>query len=142
METTDDNTSILNIFRIVAPAFKAIEDDTVSQWIQLTKPFVNRKLFGKLYEQALALLTAHRMQLANCGEEAESSESGGGLQLSASDTLRVSSYSEGETSISFSNSVAATETNADLSLTSYGVQYLALQRMVVIPIRCSGEVRI
>lgn len=126
-----------NVFRIIAPEFKAVDDDTVLQWIDLTTPMVSRKLFGNLYEQAVALLSAHRMKISGCGEDQTAGE--GVLQLGIGDTLRVSSYSEGETSVSFNNSAVSTLSDSDLMLTAYGVQYLSMRRMVIMPIRCSGE---
>ena len=60
-----DVTPIITIFKIVASEFKDIPDNTVGSWIKLTSPLVSKKRFGNLYEQALALLTAHRMKMAN-----------------------------------------------------------------------------
>lgn len=134
-------SSTLNVFRLVASEFDGVDDDTVCLWFDLTAPLVSRKLFGKLYDQAVALLTAHRMKLSGKYED-ETDGSGEGLQIgSIADTMRVSSYSEGSTSVSFNNSVSTLEKDADLALTTYGTQYLSLRRLVIIPIRCSGEVR-
>lgn len=134
-------SSTLNVFRLVASEFDGVDSDTVCQWLDLTAPLISRKLFGKLYDQALALLAAHRMKLS--GKYEDETEGGGeGLQIgSIADTMRVSSYSEGSTSVSFNNSVSTLEKDADLALTTYGTQYLSLRRLVIIPIRCSGEVR-
>ncbi len=128
---------ILDVFRLVAAEFASVEDTTVLQWIDLTTPMVSRKQFGPLYVQAMALLAAHRMKMAGCGECQSAGE--GGLQLGIGDALRVSSYSEGETSVSFNNSASSTLLDADLTLTSYGMQYLSLRRLAIMPIRCSGE---
>ena len=134
-------SSALNVFRLVASEFDGVDDETVCLWFDLTAPLVSRKLFGKLYDQAVALLAAHRMKLSGKYEDV-SGEGGEGMQIgSIADTLRVSSYSEGSTSVSFNNSVSTLEKDADLALTIYGTQYLSLRRQVIIPIRCSGEVR-
>lgn len=134
-------SSTLNVFRLVASEFDGVDSDTVCLWFDLTAPLISRKLFGKLYDQALALLTAHRMKLSGKYEDA-AEEGGEGMQIgSIADTLRVASYSEGSTSVSFNNSVSTLEKDADLALTTYGTQYLSLRRLVIIPIRCSGEVR-
>ena len=90
-------------------------------------------MFGKLYEQALALLTAHRLKMSGYGDS----------QLgTVGDSLRVGSYSEGETSIGFT---VSQQTNlladAELALTPYGLQFLSLRRLVIIPIRSAGETR-
>lgn len=127
----------LEIFRLIAVEFSAVGDETVRQWLKLTAPLVSRRQFGKLYEQAVALLAAHRMKVS--GAEGVQEAGGGGMQLGIGETLRISSYSEGSTSVSFNNAASGLSTDSDLSLTSYGVQYLALRRMCVIPIKCSGE---
>ena len=131
--------SILKIFRILAGEFASVEDAAILQWMDLTRPMVSRKLFGNLYEQAVVLLTAHRMKIAGYGEEESDGENG--LQLSVGDTLRVSSYSEGETSISFNSAASSTLPDSELTLTAYGMQYLSIRRMVIMPVRCSGEGR-
>lgn len=133
-------TPILDVFRLVASEFSGVDDETVCLWLDLTKPLVSQKLFGKLYSQAVALLTAHRMKLSGKYEDASAEE--GGMQIgSIADTLRVSSYSEGSASVSFNNGVSLMEEDADLALTIYGTQYRTLKRQVIIPIRCSGEAR-
>ena len=48
--------------------------------------------------------------------------------------------SEGGSSISFgANQSSNLATDAELGLTAYGVQFLQLRRMVIVPIHCSGE---
>ena len=54
----------LEIFRMVAQEFEEIKDDEVRKWIELGKPIVSEKRFGKMYNQALALLAAHRLKMA------------------------------------------------------------------------------
>lgn len=123
----------LQIVRLVATEFEDLSDETVEMWIDLTKPLISKKVFGKLYEQALALLTAHRLKMSGYGDS----------QLgTVGDSLRVGSYSEGETSIGFT---VSQQTNlladAELALTPYGLQFLSLRRLVIIPIRSAGETR-
>lgn len=121
----------LQIFRLVATEFKDLSDETVEGWVALTEPLISRKVFGKLYEQAIALLTAHRLKMAGYGDTTLGT---------VGDTLRVGSYTEGETSISYTVSQATNLlVDADLTLTPYGLQYLALRRLVIIPIRSAGE---
>lgn len=131
--------SALEVFKLMAAEFAAVPDETVASWLTLTAPLVSKKRFGKLYEQALALLTAHRMKLSGAFDAA--SEEGGASIGSLADTLRVASYSEGSTSVSFTNSVSLADNDAELTLTGYGTQYLTLRNMVVMPITSSGEVR-
>ena len=53
----------------------------------------------------------------------------------------VGSVSEGGSSISYgANQSSNLATDAELGLTVYGVQYLQLRRMVIVPIHCSGEI--
>lgn len=121
----------LQIFRMVATEFNELAEETVNGWIELTKPMVSKKRFGKLYEQALALLTAHRLKMAGYGDNALGT---------VGDALKVSSYSEGETSVSFSvNQATNLQADAELALTPYGLEYLSLRRLVIISIRSAGE---
>ena len=122
----------LQIFRLVANEFADVTDETVNQWIELTEPLISKKRFGKLYEQALALLTAHRLKLAGFGDTTLGT---------IGDSLRVGSYSEGETSVSFTVSQSTNLlADAELALTAYGLSYLTLRRLVIIPIRSAGEI--
>ena len=82
----------LEIFRLVATEFSSMKDDKVAQWLELTSPLISKRVFGKLYDQALALLTAHRLKMAGYGDNSYGT---------VGDTLRIGSYSEGETSIGF-----------------------------------------
>lgn len=139
MATKPDFTSALKAFRLVASEFAGVDNKTVKSWMELTAPLVSRKKFKNLYDQSLALLTAHRMKLSGAYEAA--SEEGGSSIGSIADSLRVASYSEGSTSISFNNSVSALTNDAELALTVYGTQYLTLRRMVIMPITSAGEAR-
>ena len=121
----------IEIFRLVATEFSSMEDTTVSQWLELTSPLISKRVFGKLYEEALALLTAHRLKMAGYGVSSYGT---------VGDTLRIGSYSEGETSIGFTvNQATNLLVDAELTLTPYGLEYLSLRRLVVIPIRSAGE---
>ena len=122
----------LEIFRMVAPEFAQVQDATVLNWIELAVPMISAKRFGKLYQQALALLTAHKMKLSGLGDTSTGS---------VDDGLRVSSYSEGGVSISYSTSgQSAMQVDGELALTVYGLQYLELRRKVIIPIISAGEI--
>ena len=135
-----DYAPILKIFRIVATEFNALTDDVVTAWIELTAPLVSKRRFMNLWTQALALLTAHRMKMANAGV----AEGGDPLQdvsgIGVGNLMRVANYSEGEVSLGFNTNVLQyTETNAELALTPYGIQYLSLRRMRIVPIVSAGE---
>lgn len=121
----------VRIFRLVATEFESLSDDTVKAWMELTSPIISKRIFGRLYDQALALLTAHRLKMAGYGDSSYGT---------VGDTLRIGSYSEGETSIGFTvNQGTNLLVDAELALTPYGLEYLSLRRLVVIPIRSSGE---
>lgn len=126
-----DMLDVYAVFRIVADEFADCEESVVRQWITLTAPFISKKVFGKTYEQALALLTAHRMKMAGYGNATLGT---------VDDAMRVASYTEGQTSISFStNQTTNLLSDGWLALTPYGLQYLAIRNMTVIPIRSAGE---
>ena len=56
------------------------------------------------------------------------------------DSLRVGSYSEGETSISYTtNQQTNLQVDAEYALTVYGLEFLTLRRNAVIPIISAGE---
>lgn len=56
--------------------------------------------------------------------------------------MRVSSYSEGEVSVSYgvSNNLSGSA-DAEYTLTVYGLQFLNIRRLCVVPIRCAAERR-
>lgn len=121
----------LQIFRLVATEFDSLVDETIENWIELTAPLISKKRFGKLYDQSLALLTAHRLKMSGYGDNTFGT---------VGDTLRVGSYSEGETSVGYTvNQSTNLMVDAELALTPYGLEYLSLRRLVVIPIRSAGE---
>lgn len=125
--------TVIEIFRLVATEFQDLDDEKVNAWVELTAPLISKKVFGKLYDQALALLTAHRLKMAGYGDSTYGT---------VGDTLRIGSYSEGETSVSFTvNQGTNLLVDAELSLTQYGLEFLTLRRLVVIPIRSAGEAR-
>nr|DAD69549.1 MAG TPA: head to tail adaptor [Myoviridae sp. ctbwh6] len=121
----------VKIFRLMATEFADLNAETVESWMELTEPIISRKVFGKLYDQALALLTAHRLKMAGYGDSSYGT---------VGDTLRIGSYSEGETSIGFTvNQGTNLMVDAELALTPYGLEYLSLRRLVVISVRSAGE---
>ena len=136
----------LQIFRIVAQEFSSIPDDDttdeetgtttigVNTYLELYADQISKKRFGAMYEKALAYLTAHKLKMQGYG-----SDESGGIGTIA-DALRVSSYSEGETSISFGTSQSANlEVDGEYALTIYGIEFLAIKRSVIIPIINAGE---
>lgn len=120
--------SQLEIVRTVATEFADVTDEQINQWLEMTRHLVSAKRFGSSYDQAVALLSCHRLKMAGYGDT-----STGGIN----NTLRVASYSEGETSVSYANQVSIPD--GELMLTSYGLQFLTLRKMRIIPIISAGE---
>ena len=126
--------AVIEIIRLVGSEFKTISDMEVMQWIDIISPMVGKKQFGKLYEQALAYLVCHKMKMAGYGTNPLGELGTIGIGFA------VGSVSEGGSSISFgANQSSNIVTDAELGLTSYGIQYLSLRRMSIIAIRSSGE---
>ncbi len=135
----------LEIFRMVAVEFQNMPDEDIidegtgkvvtrgiRSFLDLYADQISRKRFGKSYEKALAYLTAHKLKMNGYGENSFSGNIG--------DSLRVSSYSEGETSISFSTGQSTNlQVDAEYALTVYGLEFLTLRRNAIIPIISAGE---
>lgn len=133
-------SSALEIFRLVAAEFESVLDADVLQWIELTEPLISKRRFGRLYHQALALLVAHRMKMANVGVPVDDDPLTDIGAVSVGNLMRVASYSEGETSVSFGNSAGQySDADAEFALTPYGIQYLNLRKRRIIPIISAGE---
>lgn len=124
------------IIRLVAPEFDKVIDEDLEKWVSLCAPLVSKRKFGELYNQALALIVAHRMKLSGKYEPEETAA----IQ-SIANSGRVASYTEGQVSISFNNSASAgAGSDATYELTSYGQQFLELRRSLVVPITIRGGV--
>lgn len=134
----------LEIFRLVATEFDDIPDNDVvdeetgkvtqygiNSFLKLYSDQISEKRFGNTYQKALAYLTAHKLKMSGYGNN-ENGKIG--------DSLRVGSYSEGETSISFTtNQQTNLQVDAEYALTVYGLEFLTLRRNAVIPIISAGE---
>ena len=122
----------IEIIRLVGPEFSTTTDVTLQKWIEVVTPMVSKQRFGKFYEQAIAYLACHKLKMSGGGSS--------DVIPAITDTVRISSMSEGETSVSFGGSQQTNlGTDAEFALTVYGMQYLTLRRAVVVPITCSGE---
>ena len=129
---------VLETFRLLAPKFEETVDTTVKQWIVLTKPLVCPDRFRRVYDQALALRTAHRMKLAGVGVTIEDPLDGIG-DIALGNFMRVNNYSEGQTAIGFNHNIGQyLEDDAELALTEYGIQYMTLRDSMIVPIISSG----
>lgn len=125
---------VIEYIRLIGEEFNSIADEKLYLWIEMLRPMVSRKQFGNLYEQALAYLVCHKLKMAGNGANPLGALGAIGIGFA------VGSVSEGGSSISFgANQSSNLATDAELGLTAYGVQYLQIRRMVIIPIHCSGE---
>ena len=134
----------LEIFRIVAGEFSDIPDEDVvdeetgkvtqygvKTFLALYADQISERRFGSSYQKALAYLTAHKLKMNGYGD------TGAGT---IADSLRVGSYSEGETSISYTTGQQRNlQVDAEYALTVYGLEFLTLRRNAIIPIVSAGE---
>lgn len=121
----------LETFRLIATEFVEISDEDIEDYVELVKPLISEKKFGNTYNMALALLVAHKLKMAGYGDTSTGK---------VDDALRVSSYSEGEVSISYSASQSGSiSVDAEYTLTAYGLQFLGIRRSKIIPIISAGE---
>lgn len=122
----------IEIIRLVGQEFSKISDEDLEKWIEICKPMVSKKQFGKLYEQALANLVCHKLKMHGQGENPLGELGTIGIGFA------VGSVSEGGSSVSFgANQSSNLVTDAELGLTVYGLQFLSLRRLVIIPIHIS-----
>lgn len=122
-----------DIIRKTMKEFSDVSDDDIKMYIELSRPLVNKRRFGNLYEQAVAYMAAHRMKMDGKGEAV-------GNFGSMSNMVGISSISEGEVSVSFSSQSGSTSSSdSDFGLSVYGMQFLQLRRGCIVPILCSGE---
>ena len=121
---------VIEIIKRVAPEFKDMDEGEVHAWIEIAEPCVSKKAFGKLYNQALAYLTAHLMKVAGYGDTSNGT---------VGDSMRVASVSEGNTSVSFNTSLYSSDkADSELSLTIYGMNYKRIRSMCIIPVISAG----
>jgi hypothetical protein len=139
----DSVRKIAAILRTIAPEFKDKTDDDLRIWIELAEPYLSEGKYGKLYPQAIAYLTAHKMSLnvpASAGTQGEK------IDTSVKNTMNVASFTEGSTSISFNNSAvsggaASGDADAEYLLTAYGLQFLAIKKRCIVPVMIAGMKR-
>ena len=129
----------LENFRLVATEFSDMPDEDeidpetgkivrygVNSFLKLYSDQISEKRFGSSYQKALAYLTAHKLKMNGYGDNQNGK---------ISDSLRVGSYSEGETSISYTtNQQTNLQVDAEYALTVYGLEFLTLRRNAIIPI--------
>ena len=124
----------IEIIRLVGPEFATTSNEELEKWVEMVRPMVSKKQFGKLYEHAIAFIICHKMKMAGLGDTSlgDIAKIGNGFSMS--------SVSDGGSSISFANNGAGNlSTDAEFGMTPYGTQYLQLRKMCVVPIHVSGE---
>lgn len=130
-EVSDDK--IISYIRLIGKEFDSIISGELELWIEFVKPMVSKKLFGDLYEQAVAYLVCHNLKMNGAG-------SAGAFGVPVADMLMGGSVSEGGVSVSFgTNQSMNLQPDAEYALTLYGLKYLDLRRRVIVPIRVRGE---
>lgn len=119
---------ILKAFRLIAPEFDSTDDGTVMDYTDLLSPMVSQKQFGRQYTLAMAYYVAHKMKMHGLSGNEDDA------RKNAAVNMGVASYSEGGTSISYANpaSSGSTDTDAELTLTVYGIEYMRLLRSCII----------
>lgn len=123
-----DAMDTLRTFRLIGREFDNVSDDEVREYLDLFAPMVSRRKFGNMYEMALAYYTAHKMKLRGMGGAEDEARKNAALNMG------VASYSEGDTSISYTTpaSSGSTDTDAELTLTIYGIEYMRIVRSAII----------
>lgn len=118
----------IQYIRLIGKEFISLTDAELHLWVEMVRPMVSRKQFGKLYEQAIAYLVCHKLKMAGYGENPLGDMGAIGIGFA------VGSVSEGGSSISFgANQSSNLATDAELGLTAYGVQFLQLRRWLLSP---------
>lgn len=129
--------TVVEMVRMISgDEFADVPDADILKWEEFISPFVSKKQFGKLYDRAKALLICHKMTMAGLGNNAL------GDLGKIGNSFVASSVSDGGSSISYANGGAAgnIQMNAEFGFTVYGMQYLQLLKMVIVPINISRGV--
>jgi len=107
----------LQYFRILASEFSEKSDKDVCIWLTMTEPIVNERFFERMYHQALALLTAHRMKMTSKADD------------EAEGIYTVASISEDGASEKYLHDRPNLDMDdGSLKMTKYGQQYIELRR--------------
>ena len=128
--------TVLETIRVIGDEFEEISDYKIEELIEVYAPFVSKKAFGSFYENALANLICHKLKMMGYGNDTFGEFGSVGIGYGG-----ISSISEGGTSISFTGGGAANGSfaNGDLDRTAYGMQFLQIRKLAIVPIRSSGE---
>ena len=122
----------LEMFRKIAPEFQQISDDEVQGMLDLVGDILSKKRFGKMYDRAVALLAAHQFTLQTL---IANDENAGASTLLTSGALV--SEREGDLQRSYggmSSSSSGDDMDSLLKKTVYGLQFLTLRSMCIVPV--------
>lgn len=119
----------LEVFRLVAPEFSAVNDATVNNAITFVSDEISESKFGSQYNKALAYLAAHFLAwqavIANTGSTSGAAVGG-----------RIISEKEGDLSRSYADngSQISTTYTDNLERTAYGLEFLRIRKKRIVPI--------
>ena len=116
-----DDSKALDILRTIAPEFKAVSDEEVQKFLVLCVPLVSKK---------------HRMKLSGLGVSVIGGSSGEG---GAAAGFQLASVAEASVNVSFNTANINTATDSWYALTPYGLEFLNLRRLLIMPITSAGE---
>lgn len=112
-----------DLFRtVVAPEFAAKADNELDPFASEAEIEVSQKAFGKRYDRAVALITAHLIVMSQ-----KKSGNGGG----AGATGEVESTKVGQLSRKFNVESSMTERGGSYNLTHYGKEFLRLRKQIL-----------
>src|SRR5690554_4956974 len=110
-------STVVDILKEIAPEFASEDAARLDLFVELAAARISASVFGKVYPQALAYLTAHLLSVS-----ARASTSGAGA------AGPVTSATTGGVSVSYGQVAASVSvTDAALSTTAYGLEFLALR---------------
>ena len=116
--------SVEQIFNAIAPGYAADADKAT--YIELAEMRTSTCAFGTNYNQAVALLAAHLIELAKGDDHAGSGGAG-----------PVTGKKEGQLSISYGSGSSEND-DSDLSMTKYGRQLQGLRRGNIAAVGVTG----
>lgn len=123
MTLTDEN-EILAVFRKLAKEFEAVDDSEVLDSIAFYSEMISSPIYGRFYSRAIALLVAHQMKSAELAANGEN--------LATGDVVMEK---EGDLQRQYAAREAGSASDSWYNKTSYGVQFLALRRMIIATVR-------
>lgn len=111
-------STVVDILKEIAPEFASEDAARLDLFVELAAARISAPVFGKVYPQALAYLAAHLLSVS-----ARSASAGAGGAAGP-----VTSATTGGVSVSFGQAqVSVSTTDAALSTTGYGLEFLALR---------------